>query len=456
MVCLSARLPCMIDYSDNAAMAQPVDLLILPRWIIPVQPAGMLVNHALAVKAGRIVDICPADEAPSRFAARETVELPEHALIPGLINLHTHAAMSLLRGFGDDMPLMAWLKDKIWPAEQAHVSADFVRDGSLLACAEMLSSGTTCFNDMYFFPGATADAAQDAGMRAVIGMVAMDFPTAYAADAEDYLNKGLAVRDRYKGEDRMSFTFAPHAPYTISDDALGRIGVLAEQLDVPVHIHLHETLDEIRDSLSRFNMRPLERIAAAGLLSPRLIAVHAVHLLDGEIETLAKFGCNLVHCPASNLKLASGLPAVKKWLDAGINLGIGTDGAASNNRLDMFAEMRLAALLAKGVAGDAAALPAARALEAATLGGARALGMESQTGSLTPGKWADMTAVNLGGLNTQPVFDPISHLVYVAGREQVSQVWVGGELKYAEGRLSSVNMSDLKARLAYWRDKLAP
>lgn len=436
-------------------MAQPVDLLVFPRWIVPVQPAGALANHALAVKDGRIVDICPAEAVSSRFAARESVELPEHALMPGLVNLHTHAAMSLLRGFGDDMPLMQWLTTKIWPAEQAHVSADFVRDGALLACAEMLASGATCFNDMYFFPGATAEAALEAGMRAAIGMIVMDFPTAYASDAEDCLNKGLAVRDRYKGEARIAFTFAPHAPYTVADDALNRIAVLAEQLDLPVHIHLHETEQEIEDSLSRHKVRPIERIARAGLLSPKLIAVHAVHLLDAEIEILARYGCHIAHCPASNLKLASGLPPTKKWLDAGINIGIGTDGAASNNRLDMFAEMRLAALLAKGVSGDAAALPAARALEAATLGGARALGLESQIGSLEAGKWADMTAVNLGGLNTQPVFDPVSHLVYAAGREQVSHVWVGGELKYADGRLSSIDLPDLKARIAYWRDKLA-
>jgi 5-methylthioadenosine/S-adenosylhomocysteine deaminase len=436
-------------------MSQPVDLLIFPRWIVPVHPAGVLENHALAIKSGRIVDICPANEAPSRYAARENIELPEHVLIPGLVNLHTHAAMSLLRGYGDDLPLMQWLTTRIWPAEQKSVSADFVRDGSLLACAEMLASGTTCFNDMYFFPGAAADATLDSGMRASVGMILMDFPTAYASDAEDCLSKGLAVRDRYKGEARISFSFAPHAPYTVGDEMLGRIAVLAEQLEIPVHMHLQETEQEIQDSLSQYKVRPLERVAAAGLLSPKLIAVHAVHLLDAEIETLARFGCHIAHCPASNLKLASGLPAVKKWLDAGINMGIGTDGPASNNRLDMFSEMRLAALLAKGVSGDAAALPAARALEAATLGGARALGLEAHIGTLETGKWADMTAVNLGGLSTQPVFDPVSHLVYAAGRDNVSHVWVGGELKYAGGNLTSINQPDLKARLAYWRDKLS-
>jgi len=401
------------------------------------------------------VDICPNEQAAGRFAARETVELPEHVLIPGLVNLHTHAAMSLFRGYGDDMPLMQWLTTRIWPAEQKTASADFVRDGTLLACAEMLASGTTCFNEMYFFPGAAADAALDAGMRAALGMIVIDFPTSYAGDAEDYLNKGLAMRDRYKGEERLSFTFAPHAPYTVADDMLGRIAVLAEQLDVPVHIHLHETRQEIEDSLDKYKVRPLERIAAAGLLSPKLIAVHAIHLLDAEIETLAKYGCHIAHCSAAALKLASGLPAVKKWLDAGINFGLGTDGAASNNRLDMFSEIRLAALLAKGISGDATALPAAKALEAATLDGARALGLDAQIGSLEAGKWADMAAVDLSSLNTQPVFDPVSHLVYAAGREQVSHVWVGGELKYANGRPTSINLPDLKARIAYWRDKLA-
>ncbi len=436
-------------------MIELVDLLIIPRWIIPVEPAGVLLNHALAVKGGRIVAIVPAGEAKSRFAARDTLELPSHALIPGLVNLHTHAAMSLLRGYGDDLPLMEWLTTRIWPAEQALISADFVRDGTLLACAEMLAGGITCFNDMYFFPGAAAEAALESGMRASLGMIVMDFPTAYASDTEDCLDKGLAVRDRFKGESLLSFTFAPHAPYTVSDDALARISVLAEQLDAPVHIHLHETSQEIDESHTKYGVRPLERLGKAGLLSPRLIAVHAVHLLDGEIDTLARHGCHIAHCPASNLKLASGLPPVHKWIQAGINLGIGTDGAASNNRLDLFADMRLAALLAKGISGEASVLPAATALEAATLGGARALGLDDQIGSLTAGKWADMAAVDLGGLSSQPVFDPVSHLVYVAGRDQVSHVWVGGELAARDGKTLKLNPSDLKARLAYWSAKLA-
>lgn len=436
-------------------MIEPVDLLIIPRWIIPVEPAGVLLNHALAVKGGRVAAIVPAGEAKSRFAARDTLELPNHALIPGLVNLHTHAAMSLLRGFGDDLPLMEWLTTKIWPAEQALVSADFVRDGTLLACAEMLAGGITCFNDMYFFPGAAAEAALDSGMRASLGMIVMDFPTAYASDADDCLDKGLAVRDRFKGESRLSFTFAPHAPYTVSDDALARISVLAEQLDAPVHIHLHETEHEIEESQAKYGVRPLERLGKAGLLSPRLIAVHAVHLLEGEIDTLARHGCHIAHCPASNLKLASGLPPVHKWLKAGINFGIGTDGAASNNRLDLFADMRLAALLAKGVSGEASALPAAKTLEAATLGGAKALGLDDQIGSLAAGKWADMAAVDLGGLSSQPVFDPVSHLVYVAGRSQVSHVWVGGELAARDGHALKLNPSDLRARLAYWSAKLS-
>lgn len=436
-------------------MAEAVDLLLFPRWIVPVAPAGVLTAHALAVKNGRIVDIVPAGEARSRFAARETVELPAHVLIPGLVNLHTHAAMSLLRGYGDDLPLMQWLTTRIWPAEQKNVSADFVRDGSLLACAEMLAAGVTCFSDMYFFPGATAEAALESGMRAALGMIVMDFPTAYASDADDCLEKGLAVRDRFKGEDRLSFTFAPHAPYTVCDDALSRIGVLAEQLDAPVHIHLHETAQEVAESVSKHGVRPLERLVRHGLLSPRLIAVHAVHLLEGEIDTLARFGCHVAHCPASNLKLASGLPCAQKWLQAGVNVGIGTDGAASNNRLDMFAEMRLAALLAKGVSANAGVLPAASVLEAATLGGARALGLDQQIGSLGPGKRADVVALDLSGFATQPVFDPISHLVYAAGRDQVSHVWVEGRQVAGNGQALKIDAADLRARIAYWSAKLS-
>ncbi len=436
-------------------MPQPIDTLIFPRWLIPVEPAGVLTDHAVAIRDGTILDVLPAAQARTRYAAQQTFSLPQHALIPGLINLHTHAAMTLLRGFADDLPLMDWLERHIWPAERAHVSRRFVEDGTLLACAEMFRGGVTCFNDMYFFPDAASEAALECGMRAAIGMIVMDLPTPYASDSSDYLAKGLACRDKYKGEAALTFCFAPHAPYTVGDESFNQIATLVGQIGAPIHCHLHETLAEIAHSETRYGIRPVERLARLGLLGPGFIGVHAIHLSEPEIETLARHGCHVAHCPSSNLKLASGLPAVARLLDAGINVGIGTDGAASNNRLDVLGEMRLAALLAKGVAVNAAALPAHAALQAATLGGATALGLEDRVGSLVTGKRADLVAMDLSGLNLQPVFDPLSHLVYVAGREQVSHVWVDGRLKVDNGRLTEMDLMDLKARTAYWSGKLS-
>jgi 5-methylthioadenosine/S-adenosylhomocysteine deaminase len=375
-------------------------------------------------------------------------------VIPGLVNLHTHAAMTLLRGFADDLPLMDWLERHIWPAEQAHVSSRFVKDGTLLAVAEMLRGGVTCFNDMYFFPEAAAEAALESGMRAAIGMIVMDLPTPYASDGQDYLAKGLACRDKYKGETALSFCFAPHAPYTVNDESFRQIATLVGQIGAPIHCHLHETQEEIAHSEAHYGVRPLERLARLGLLGPGFIGVHAIHLSEPEIDSLARNGCHVAHCPTSNLKLASGQPDVARLMQAGINLGIGTDGAASNNRLDLLGEMRLTALLAKSVANDAAALPAHAALQAATLGGAKALGLEDRIGSLAPGKRADIVAMDLSALNLQPVFDPLSHLAYVAGREQVSHVWVEGRLKVDNGRLTELDIPDLNARAAYWYGKL--
>jgi 5-methylthioadenosine/S-adenosylhomocysteine deaminase len=349
---------------------------------------------------------------------------------------------------------MDWLNGHIWPAEKKHVSEAFVRDGTLLAAAEMLSGGITTCNDMYFFPQAAGEAFLQAGMRATLGLIVLEFPSAYASDADDYLAKGLALRDELKDEPLLSFTFAPHAPYTIADATFGRIGTLAEQLGLPIHIHIHETADEIRDSLTQYGVRPLERLAQLGLLGPNFIGVHAVHVNDAEIELLAQHGCHVAHCPSSNLKLASGIAPMAQFAAAGVNVGFGTDGAASNNRLDVFAEMRLAALLAKGASGNAAVLPAAAALKMATLGAARALNLDDRIGSIVPGKRADLVAVDLHALSSQPVFDPVSHLVYVAGREHVTHVWVDGALKLNDRRLVDLEADDLAARAAYWRAKL--
>ena len=434
---------------------ETVDCLIDARWVVPVEPEGLVLsNHSVAVRDGLITAVLPTPEAAAKFSPREHVQLPAHALIPGLVNLHGHAAMTLMRGLADDLPLMQWLEKHIWPAEARHVSRDFVYDGSLLACAEMLLGGITTFNDMYFFPEATAQAAIASGMRAAIGIIAIEFPTAYATDPDDYIQKGLAARDALKNEKRLSFCMAPHAPYTVSDQTFERMLVMAEELDLPIHTHLHETRDEIEGSLKAHGKRPLERLHALGLVGPRLIAVHGVHLDKAEIELLARSGASLAHCPSSNLKLASGLPPIAGMLEQGLNIGLGTDSAASNNRLDLFQEMRLAALLAKGVSGNADTLPAAKALTAATLGGAKALGLESRLGSLLPGKAADFCAVNFDHAGLQPCYDPVSHLVYAAGREHVSHVWVGGTCLVREGRLVSLNEYNLYSRIRLWHNKL--
>ncbi len=435
-------------------MAQNIDLLIDARWIAPVEPDCLLEGHSVAVDDGRIVALLPTCETRDRFSARERVELANHLLIPGLVNLHTHAAMSLMRGLADDLPLMDWLEKHIWPAEAAHVSADFVAAGTRLACAEMLLGGITCFNDMYFFPEAAAHAATTLGMRAVLGITAIEFPTAYASDADDYLAKGLAAQDRWRNHPLIRFCLAPHAPYTVSDKTFERIATLAAQLQLPIHCHIHETQAEICGSLERFGCRPLERLDRLGLVGPGLLAVHAVHLETGEIDLLARYGASVAHCPASNLKLASGIAPIAAMVAAGINVGLGTDGAASNNRLDLFSEMRLAALLAKGTSGDAAALPARQALRMATLGGARALGMEAEIGSLAVGKAADLCAVDFSDPTTHPCYDPISHLVYVAGREQVSHVWVGGNCCVTGKVISGLNLDELENSVRLWQNRV--
>ncbi|GAA5181331.1 TRZ/ATZ family hydrolase [Niveibacterium umoris] len=431
---------------------ETVDLLISPRWVIPVEPAGVtLTDHSVAVRGGRIVAVCPTEVAERRFSAHERVALPEHVLIPGLVNLHTHAAMTLFRGIADDLPLMRWLQEAIWPAEAKHVAASFVRDGTLLAAVEMLRGGITCANEMYFFPSAAAEAFAEIGMRAMIGMTTIDFPTNYAADADDYLRKGLEARDRWIGNPLLKFAFAPHAPYTVSDATLERIVQLAHELAAPVHMHIHETSEEINNSVATYGCRPLARLEKLGLLDTDLIAVHAVHLDIHEIDTLAAHNCSVAHCPTSNMKLASGIAPVKRMADRGLRVGLGTDGAASNNRLDLFQEMRHAALLAKVGSGDASAFDAHAALRAATLSGAEALRMDQEIGSITAGKAADLVAVSLAPTECSPCFDPASHLVYVAGREYVSHVWINGQARMWENAVLWDDNKELLPRVRVWQ-----
>ena len=436
---------------------QTIDTLIHARWVIPVEPDGTLLDHhAVAIDKGRIVEVLSSAQAKEKYRASTTHTLSEHALIPGLINAHTHAAMSLMRGIADDLHLMDWLQNHIWPAEGKHVSAQFVREGTQLAMAEMLRSGTTCFNDMYFFPDEAARAVDEAGMRASISLIAIDFPSAWASSADDYLHKGLAVYDQYREHALITTVFGPHAPYTVSDAALEKIRTYADELDVQIQMHVHETAHEVEDAQKHTGERPLARLQKLGLVTPRLMAVHMTQLSEAEIVMLGASGAHVIHCPESNLKLASGYCRVHDLLQGGVNVALGTDGAASNNDLDMFSEMRTAALLAKTVGNDASALPAARALRMATLNGAKALGIDAVTGSITPGKAADLTAVTLGSPETQPVYHPISQLVYAAGREHVTDVWVGGKHLLKDRELTTIDLQAVLARAREWQVKMKP
>ena len=432
-----------------------VDLLLTARWIIPVEPDGVtLEHHALAIAGGRIAAILPANQARDRYPEAREEPFPHHALIPGFINAHTHAAMVLMRGIADDRPLMEWLTDHIWPLEQKWMGESYVRDGSDLAMAEMIRGGITCFNDMYFFPEVTARQAIRCGMRAVLGMILVDFPSAWASGPAEYLEKGLALHDELLNDPLLSLAFAPHAPYSVSNEPLLRVATLAAELDLPIHMHVHETADEIAESRRQYGMRPINRLQQLELLGPSFIAVHMTQLTDEEIAVLAASGASVVHCPESNLKLASGFCPVAKLVKAGVNVAIGTDGAASNNDLDVMGEMRMAALLAKAVAGDASAIPAHTALRMATLNGAKALGLDAETGSLEPGKWADITAIRLDGIETQPLFNPVSDLVYAASRHQVSDVWVAGRRLLKDRQLTTLDIGEISRKAAAWREKL--
>ncbi|MDT0635447.1 TRZ/ATZ family hydrolase [Spectribacter hydrogenoxidans] len=438
-----------------SASRQHIDTLILPRWLIPVAPSGaVLEGHALAVDGGRILAVLPAAEAGERFTARETIELPRQALIPGLINAHTHAAMNLMRGLADDLPLMQWLQEHIWPAEGRFVSEGFCADGVQLATAEMLRGGTTCFNDMYFFPDVTAATTARIGMRAAIGMILIDFPTPWASTTEEYLAKGQQVRDAYRDHPLISTNFAPHAPYTVSDEPLRAVRTRADEMDLRVHMHVHETAFEVEQAEQNDGRRPLARLADLGLVTPNLLAVHMTQLTDAEIADCARAGVHVLHSPESNLKLASGLCPVAKLLDAGVNVALGTDGAASNNDLDMIGEMRTAALIGKLAAGDAAALPAATVLQMATLNGARALGLDADTGSLEPGKWADCTAIDLDTPETRPLYDPVAQIVYSSDRRQVTDTWVAGKRLLRDRQLTTIDLDDTLARVDHWQTLL--
>ncbi len=434
---------------------QHCDTLIAPRWCVPVEPANVvLTEHAVVVNDGRIADVLPLGEAREKYQPSAFISKPEHLLIPGFVNAHTHAAMALMRGMAEDLPLQAWLQESIWPVEKRWLSSEMVRDGTELAIAEMIAGGTTCFSDQYFFPEIVAETAVDLQMRAMVGTPIIEFPTAWAANASEYMHKASdLVHDPYADHPLISSCFAPHTTSALSDESFVALRVLADQLDVRIQIHLHETTTEIASALEQTGKRPFDRLQDLGLVNASLLAVHSIHLSDAEIEAFAETGVNIAHCPRSNLKLASGIAPIARYRDAGINVAIGTDSAASNNTLDMLAEMRMTALLAKTSAADAAAISAHDALQMATLNGAAALGIAHETGSIETGKWADLTCVDLNRLHSQPIYDPVSQLVYTAGVDQVSDVWIAGKHQLDNGKLAHIDIDNLSQRSNEWRDR---
>ena len=432
------------------------DLLISAKWVIPVQPQGVVLEgHCVAVKGNKIVAICSQADAETLIDATEFLRLPNHALIPGLINAHGHSPMALMRGIADDVPLAQWLEESIWPLEAKFVSESYVLAGANLAIAEMIRSGTTCFADMYFYPDQVAKAALAANIRVQLASPVLDFPTVWAQDADEYISKATKLHDDYRHSELIHTAFGPHAPYTVADAALKKLSILAEEMDLPIHMHVHETAKEVSDAVAADGKTPVERLKQLGLLSPRLVCVHGTELSDADIDSLAEAGSHIVHCPESNLKLASGFCEVAKLSKAGINVALGTDGCASNNDLDMISEMRTAALLAKGVAKDASALPAHQALEMATINGARALGLEAMIGSLEVGKYADMTAIDLDTLNSTPIYNPISQIVYATQASQVSHVWCSGQQLLKDGEFTGLDVRAIKSASAQWQAKLS-
>eukprot|EP01087_Luapelamoeba_hula_P005692 TRINITY_DN1574_c0_g1_i4.p1 TRINITY_DN1574_c0_g1~~TRINITY_DN1574_c0_g1_i4.p1 ORF type:complete len:467 (+),score=61.74 TRINITY_DN1574_c0_g1_i4:1479-2879(+) len=439
----------------TAKAQQHVDEVLHARWIVPVVPSNTyLENHSLVIHQGKILDILPTAEAKGKYTSEVQHVLEDHhALMPGLVNMHSHAPMTLLRGFSDDVKLQVWLEKSIWPAEARWVSEEFCADGTRIAVAEMIRCGVTCFNDMYHFPNITAQVASDSGMKCCIGIPVLIFPSNWASNAQEYMDKGrVHLFEKFKNHPLVSVAVAPHAPYTCDDAAFRLVKEFADEHKLPIHCHVHETSTEVVQHIaSHDGVRPLQRLHDLGLLSPSFIAVHMTQLTDEEIQLCAKQGVHVVHCPESNMKLASGMCPVARLLDAGVNVCIGTDSAASNDDLDMMSELRTASLLDKLQARDTEVVPAWQILHMATMGGAKALGLDKEIGSLEIGKSADVVAVHM---RTEPVYNPITHLVYV-GTNSITDSWIAGKAVLKDGKLLHIDEAALQRKAREWGHKIS-
>jgi len=435
---------------------EQLDSIIDAKWLIPVVPEGKILNHhSLLIRHGKIVDIIPTREVMGRYQSIHHIKLDNHALLPGFVNSHCHSPMSLMRGIADDLPLKAWLEKHIWPLEAKFLDEQYVADGTSLAVAEMIRSGTTCLVDQYFYPETSAEIISEIGFRARLGLPIIDIPTNWAKNIDEYFEHGLKLTQDYMNHPLISCQFSPHAPYTVSDDALKRISTLSTELEIPIQMHIHETIHEIQEAMAEDDMRPLQRLENLGLLGPELQAVHMTQITEQEISKLASYGIQVIHCPESNMKLASGICPVTDLMAAGINVALGTDGAASNNDLDMISEMRSAAFLAKVSTHDATALSAAQVLSMATINGAKAIGLEEQIGSLEAGKQADITAIDLSGLEQQPIYNPISQIIYSSDRKQVTDVWVAGRHLMKDRLLTTIDIDSVSNKAIEWQKKFS-
>lgn len=434
-----------------------VQTMIHAGYVMPMtENRVVLTNHAILINEGRITAIIDPAQCTD-VTANVVYDLPDHIVLPGFVNAHTHAPMNLLRGLGADLPLMQWLQTKIWPAEGKLMSPAFCHDGALLAGEEMLASGVTCANDHYFFSADVARGLTKAGMKCSVSAIIIGFPSAMAADDAAYLRCAQELFEEFADNRCVRVTVGPHAPYTVSDTMLLAARDLSEKYNARIHMHVDETQTEIEDSLKQYGMRPIERLHKLGLLNNRFISVHTVHPDDKEIELLAQSGASIVHCPCSNLKLASGFSPVSRMMQAGINLAIGTDGVASNDKLDMLGETRLAAMLGKTVANDTTAMKVTDLLYAATMGGAKALGWDDRIGSIEAGKDADLIAVDLEATDCIPVSDAASQLLYSAGREDITHVWVDGKLvvkKQQSVELRSLSREKLQNLAKTWQNRI--
>lgn len=449
----------MAQQAENSLQTDliAVDLIVEAPWLITMAPGvATLEDAAIAVTAGTIVAVGTRAEINRGFHAAVNKSLPSHVLLPGLVNAHGHAAMTLFRGYAEDTSLQSWLSERIWPLESQWVDETFVRDGTRLALVEMIRSGITCFSDMYYYPEIAAEQAKQAGVRAQIAFPIIQFPNAWSASTEEGFHKGLALHDQYRNDPHIKIAFGPHSVYTISNDDLKTILTYSEELDANIQIHLHENAEEVTENQARFGISGVSHLERHDLLGPRLQAVHATQLTTAEIDLLATNNVHVIHCPASNAKLASGVCRTSDLISAGVNVALGTDGAASNNSLDILGEARLASLMAKLHCMDAAALPAASALAMATINGASALGLAEQIGSLEVGKAADLIAIDVSAPEYQPLYDPVAQIIHTAAGDAVTHVWVGGECLLEERRLKTLNLGEIMDSVATWYRRICP